>query len=108
MTETNDTPGEAIAGAAAAVPGVGLPSRLNMKRAFDIYVSGRSRSLGPNEKAAVVGGHAETPFPQASAASSNQDPGVRGGKVNVPATLRFDRNAGTWRSLRDTPKGGAR
>ena len=108
MSETNATPGEKVARPSSAAPDVGLPARLDMKRAFDIYVSGRSRSLGPLEKGAVVGGQAGTPFRQASAQTPHGGPGSHASKVSVPAALRFDRNAGTWRSLQNPPKGESR
>jgi hypothetical protein len=108
MSATNVTPGEKIARPPSAAPDVGLPARLNMKRAFDVYVAGRSRSLGPLDKGALVGGQVETPFPQASAQDVRRDPVLQVSKVSVPAVLRFDRNAGTWRSLEDPPKGGSR
>lgn len=107
MSGTNATPGEKVAGPSSAAPDIGLPARLNLKRAFDIYVSGRSSSLGPIEKGAVVGGPAAMPFPQASAQDPHRGPGTHASKVPVPGALRFDRNAGTWRSLQDPPKGGS-
>jgi hypothetical protein len=108
MTETSGSPGEKIVGSPSPAPVVGLPARLNMRRAFDIYVSGRSRSLGPIEKEAVVGGHAGAPLPQAAVEGSDLGPAIRASRISIPAELRFDRSAGKWRSFQNPPKGGSR
>jgi hypothetical protein len=96
MTEANEPPRDAK-GPARSVPDVGLPARLDMRRAFDIYISGRNRTLGPAEKRAMVGGSVETPY--AAPSEANPDPASPqpGAAVSVPEELRFDRNAGTWR-----------
>lgn len=94
MTETTGA-SEAKAPQRAVSPDVGLPARLDMRRAFDIYVSGRNRTLGPAEKGAIVGGAVETPYAEPSA--ENPGPASVGQGVSVPSELRFDRNAGTWR-----------
>lgn len=86
-------------------PGVALPARMDMKRAFDIYVAGRNRTLGPEEKSGLAGGRADAPFAEPPASPV---PVVDGAKVAVPAELRYDRNAGTWRTPDGPSKGGAR
>ena len=94
MTETTRTP-ETKVGQTSVSPDVGLPARLDMRRAFDVYVAGRNRTLGPEEKGTMVGGSVETPFPGPSDDTPPDFPVARG--VSVPNELRFDRNAGTWR-----------
>jgi hypothetical protein len=108
MTETSGSPGEKAVGSPSTAPVVGLPARLNLRRAFDIYVSGRSRSLGPGEKEAVAGGRAETPFPLEAVGGSDLGTVTQATRVSVPAALRFDRGAGKWRSFQSPPKGGSR
>ncbi len=78
------------------VPDVAMPSRINMHRAFNTYVFGRSRKLAPLEKKAAV---AETSGPSPSA-EEGEPPLIRArpASVAVPEELRFHRNAGTWRS----------
>lgn len=72
---------------------VGLPARLDLRRALDIYVWGRGRTLGPSEKEAVTGGTPTRPFPRPAG-----DPGTPASvRVGVPQRLEFHRNAGTWR-----------
>ena len=95
MSEAKGTP-ETRVGETSVAPDVGLPARLDMRRAFDVYVAGRNRTLGPEEKGTLVGGSVETPFPGPSAETPRRDsPATQG--VSVPNELRFDRNAGTWR-----------
>jgi hypothetical protein len=95
MTEATGTP-EAKVGQTVVAPQVGLPARLDMKRAFDVYVAGRNRTLGPEEKGTLVGGPVETPLPGPSAETPRPEvPAAQG--IPVPDELRFDRNAGTWR-----------
>ena len=95
MTESMGTP-DATVGHTVVAPGVGLPLRLDMRRALAVYVAGRNRTLGPDEKGAMVGGPVGTPLPGPSVETARpQAPAVNG--VSVPDELRFDRNAGTWR-----------
>ncbi len=97
MTKTNPDP--RAADRSAVPPDLGLPARLDMRRAFDIYVSGRGRTLGPGEKAALVGGAAGLPYAEPPAASP--DPvSPYTARVPVPDELRFERGAGTWRQER--------
>lgn len=88
---------EKTARTTVVAPDVGLPGRLDMRRAFDIYVFGRSRTMGPEEKGSVVGGTAEVPFAEPAEEISASAPAIRGPAVPVPSELRYDRNAGTWR-----------
>jgi len=60
------------------------------RRALELYVAGRNRSLSLQEKEASVG---ETGKPESG--RSLTDPAVFG--VGVPDTLQYFRNAGTWR-----------
>jgi len=87
------------------MPDLGLPARVNMKRAYDIYVFGRNRTLGPAEKSRLIGGQAESPFGRPPI--SPVEPG-EAAQVSVPTRLRFDRNAGTWRRTESQSKGEAR
>ncbi len=75
---------------------VALPVRPDMRRAFDVYVFGRNRTLGPDEKGAAVPSD-QTP-PALTAGGDAQLAAAQRGAVAVPERLRFDRNAGTWRS----------
>ena len=95
MTESMGTP-EAKVGHTVVAPSVGLPPRLDMRRALAIYVAGRSRTLGPDEKGAMVGGPVGTPLPGPSVETARPEVPAENG-VSVPDELRFDRNAGTWR-----------
>ena len=88
---------EKTARTTVVAPDVGLPGRLDMRRAFDIYVFGRSRTMGPDEKGSVVGGTAEVPFAEPADGISASATSIRGPAVPVPSELRYDRNAGTWR-----------
>lgn len=81
----------------AVVPDVAMPARLNTQRAFDMYVFGRSRKLGPLEKDASAVTASRPPAGGADGDGPVVD-GARPGSVAVPRALRFDRNAGTWRS----------
>ena len=95
MTESTDGP-DAKVGQTVVAPNVGLPPRLDMRRALAVYVAGRSRTLGPDEKGAMVGGPVAMPLPGPSVETAGSKvPAVNG--VSVPDELRFDRNAGTWR-----------
>jgi len=95
MTGSTGTPEPKVEQAVVA-PAVGFPARLDMRRALDVYVAGRSRTLGPEEKGTMVGGSVETPLPGPSAETPRSEaPAAQG--VSVPDELRFDRNAGTWR-----------
>jgi hypothetical protein len=93
MTESTGTP-EATVDKAVVAPHVGLPARLDMRRALAVYVAGRNRNLDPEAKGAMVGGAPGTPLPGPSVEKARpQVPAA----VSVPDDLRFDRNAGTWR-----------
>ena len=93
MTESTDT-SEATVEKAVVAPHAGLPARLDMRRALAVYVAGRSRTLDPDEKGAMVGGSIGMPLAGPSVENARpQVPAV----VPVPEELRFDRNAGTWR-----------
>jgi hypothetical protein len=74
-----------------------LPVRPDMRRAFDLYVFGRSRTLGPDEKGAAIPGDGTPPATGPDGDGQLELPAQRG-TVAVPERLRFDRNAGTWRS----------
>ena len=97
MTEMTGAPGEKIARTTFVAPDVGPPGRLDMRRAFDIYVFGRNRTMSPEEKGRVVGGTAEVPFAVPPAEVRASAPAIRGPAVPVPSELRYERNAGTWR-----------
>ena len=90
MTDPTGVPRNAL------TPDVGLPARLDMRRACEIYVYGRSRTLAPPEKGSAVAGTVAAPFAGASDAGQ-ATPVNRETVVSVPYELRFDRNAGTWR-----------
>ena len=104
MTETAATQKEIKARADVVAPDVGLPGRLDMRRAFDIYVFGRSRTLGPTEKGTLVGGTATLPFAEPAVQVPAAAPPIRVPSVPVPDELCFDRNAGTWRDGRVSSK----
>ena len=83
-------------------PQIALPARLDLRRALDIYVRGRSQTLGPAEKAAVADGGATRPLPRPS-----EKPTVPASvRVGVPQRLQFHRGAGTWRQPGSVPKRG--
>ena len=96
MTESETTQDETDRRATVVAPEVGIPGRLDMRRAFDIYVFGRSRKLGPAEKGSAIGGTTELPSAE-PAQEPDEIPPIRAPGVPVPNELRFDRNAGTWR-----------
>ncbi len=86
-------------GAEAPRAGVGLPVRFDMRRALDIYVSGRNRTLGPAQKSESVSGEPAVPF-----ARPSEWPIVpASGRVTVPPRLQFHRNAGKWRGTAPSP-----
>ena len=97
MTERTGASREKDAGQADAAPEVRLPVRLDMRRAFDIYVSGRNRTLGPAEKGSIIGGSVQTPYAAPSEEGPELAAPVRETGVSVPSELQFDRNAGIWR-----------
>jgi len=103
MTESETTQDEMDRRATVVAPEVGIPGRLDMRRAFDIYVFGRSRNLGPAEKGSVVGGTAGLPCVD-PAQEPAAVPAIRAPGVPVPDELRFDRNAGTWRDGGDSSR----
>jgi hypothetical protein len=76
---------------------ISLPERLDLKRAFQIYVEGRARSLGPDEKRRAA---AADLGPATSSASESGLPAAPPSRprfgVPVPEQLAFHRNAGTW------------
>lgn len=102
MTET--TADEEGARAAATTPDVGIPSRLDVRRAFDIYVFGRSRTLGPAEKDTVFEGTPARPVSLPAAGGSPSDLPTGATAVPMRSELRFDRGAGTWRQRRGLSK----
>jgi hypothetical protein len=97
MTVMTDVAGDAGRSDSKAItPNVGLPGRLDMRRALDIYVAGRNRTLSPEEKVSQVRGTAEASF---ASPSTGPQRGVLTGdtaSISVPHQLRFDRNAGIW------------
>jgi hypothetical protein len=78
-----------------------------MRRAFDIYVFGRNRTLAPEQKSEVVGGEMSEPFTRPPVSGS---PGTRveSAEVPVPAELSFERSAGTRRDRGSRSGEGAR
>lgn len=108
MTETNGVPGEGGPGGAAVTPPVAPPARLDVQRAFDIYVFGRSRNIGPEAKGAVVGGVVAEPVARPPREGLAAEAGVPARRVPVPEALSFERNAGTWRRRGGSPKEGPR
>ena len=91
-------PGEKIARTTVVAPDLGLPGRLDMRRAFDVYVFGRNRTMAPEEKGSVVGGATEVPFAVPSGGELRASPpAISPPPVPVRSELRYDRNAGTWR-----------
>jgi hypothetical protein len=78
-----------------------------MRRALDIYVFGRDRTLAPEQKSEVVGGEMSEPFtePPKTASSGNR---IDSAEVRVPTELSFERNAGTWRDRGSRSGEGAR
>jgi hypothetical protein len=94
MTEA---PGVTGPGERPRAPAVGLPGRIDVRRAFDVYVWGRSRTLGPDEKAESVGGaHGTRPAVPREGTSALPSSGTRK-RIAVPDELRFERSAGVWR-----------
>ena len=85
-------------GTNSVTPDVRMPGRLNTHRAFDMYVFGRSRKLGPLEKDAATVGSSAQPGTDGDGEVQVVD-GARPASVAVPEKLRFYRNAGTWRSI---------
>ena len=85
-------------------PDVGLPRRVDTRRAFRVYVSGRSRNIDPEAKR-------EATTPSASRDSvSGPLPGrdhSPQSSVTVPerVVLRYDRNAGSWRDTATADRG---
>jgi hypothetical protein len=97
MKAMTDVAGNAEMSESKAIPpNVGLPRRLDMRRALDIYVAGRNRTLSPEEKVSQAQGTAEAPF--ASPSTGPQQGKLTGdaASISVPHQLRFDRSAGTW------------
>ncbi|MFQ5888428.1 MAG: hypothetical protein ACE5JR_00095 [Gemmatimonadota bacterium] len=72
------------------------PCRIDLRRAFDIYVRGRSRNTDPEEKARRVSSPVDPPDAGAAALESGVRPPARFG-VPIPERLDFHRGAGTWR-----------
>lgn len=99
-----DTTADEAGPRAATTPDVGLPNRLDMRRAFDIYVYGRGRALGPAEKGAAFEGSPVRPVSRPAVDGSFSD--LPSGTTAVPmrSELRFDRSAGTWRQRRGVSK----
>ena len=73
------------------------------RRALDIYVAGRNRSLSVEQKlAASDSGALATGIPSASGTVTG-DPTFG---VSIPETLEYFRNAGTWRDRVDSASSG--
>ena len=85
-------------------PEIDLPVGLDVRRAFDAYVFGRSRNIDPGEKQSAVAGDSRPDPADASTPIVVAD----GGTVSVPirSHLRYDRNAGIWRDLTEADGGG--
>ena len=98
MTAMTDVAGDAgMSDSKAITPDVGLPGRLDMRRALDIYVAGRNRTLSPEEKVSQAGGGAaEASFALPSTGPERGELTGDTASISVPHQLRFDRNAGTW------------
>ncbi len=97
MTAMTDVTGDAGMNEAKAItPDVGLPGRLDMRRALDIYVAGRNRILSPEEKVSQARGTAQVPFASPSTGPERGELTGDTTSISVPHQLRFDRNAGTW------------
>jgi hypothetical protein len=79
---------------------IDLPLRLDTRAAFRVYVTGRSRSLDPEEKRAAAGcpppENVGGTLPAGTGESHPSREPCFG--VPVPQQLEFQRNAGTWRS----------
>lgn len=90
-------------GSRPSSPVVKVPGRIDVRRAFDVYVWGRSRTLGPDAKQAAVD---DAPDGSDGALGVAIPPpeGARR-SVSVPEELSFERGAGVWRSRAD---GGGR
>lgn len=82
----------------AVVAPISLPAGVNVRRAFDIYVAGRSRTLAPAEKTAAAREAAPEGQDRRTGTARQVAPELPQARVEVPRELRFDRNAGTWRS----------
>ncbi len=95
MTELGGAPGE-TGKSRPSMPDVGLPARPDMRRALDIYVTGRDRTLAPAEKSSIVEGVKDVPYAEPPKRSSDAPP-VSGPGVSVPTVLCFQRGAGKWR-----------
>lgn len=89
-----------------APPDVSPPARIDVKRAFHVYVHGRSRNIDPHGKTTAVARLAALAgAPDESAAEGPARAAVH---VSVPerSDLRYDRNAGTWRDRGAADRGG--
>ncbi|MDP2471829.1 MAG: hypothetical protein Q8W45_09900 [Candidatus Palauibacterales bacterium] len=104
MTATNGAETETAGEEVVVAPDVGLPTRLNVRRAFEVYVLGRDRTLAPDEKDRAVPAGAPTPV---TGRDGGEAPVVAAAAVSVPHELSFDRGAGTWRLRRSPSKEGA-
>jgi len=98
MTDTAEVVGDAgMSDSKASAPDVGLPGRLDVRRALEIYVAGRNQTLSPEEKGNRARGTAQAPFASPSTGPERGE-GVGGTtSIPVPRELRFDRHSGTWR-----------
>lgn len=98
MTDTTEVVGDAgMSDSKATAPDVGLPGRLDVRRALAIYVAGRNQTLSPEEKGNRARGTAKAPFASPSTGPERGEPAGDTTSIPVPRQLRFDRNAGTWR-----------
>ena len=98
MTEERLSSSAGEAGADSAPPTPGLPSRIDVKRAFDVYVDGRSRTLAPSQKDAAIESRSPAPRLDGRGESVQDERSAPSTRVTVPRTLSFDRGAGTWRN----------
>jgi hypothetical protein len=93
------------ASAGSVAPRPGLPTRIDVKRAFDVYVYGRDRTLAPSQKGAAIEGRPSAPRFETEGAEQ-EERSMPPARVTVPRELRFDRSAGTWRDRLAGQDGG--
>jgi hypothetical protein len=87
-------------------PEVGLPTRIDTRRALVIYVDGRTRTLDPTRKNAAAGGPATLPYVVPDGAPAAEESMIPRSSVPVPGRLRFHRGAGKWRENAEPAAGG--
>lgn len=106
MSERREAPSPSDASRGSPASRPGLPSRIDVRRAFEVYVYGRDRTLAPTQKREAVPERstAEASGPDTLATVDHPALPV---SVTVPLALRFDRSAGTWRKpLEPSDTGG--